>query len=112
MNQENIALVVDVEAFFGLTDWAQGPPPSIGWWKTRRSTRPDLYQPQRRWWNGTCWSVYCTPKHSDEHCEEAKIGQTKVEDVEWCGLNHPHPDGYPYVFDFSPRTKLHTLKRR
>lgn len=113
MKQENIALVVNVEKFFGLSEWSSGPPPFVGWWKTRRKNFPNLIQPQRRWWDGQQWSVFCRSDNSDEETAERAKTPIPVKDpVEWCGLLHPHPDGYPYQLERSDRTKLHGLKRR
>lgn len=113
MKQENIALVVNVEAFFGLTEWVTGAPPTIGWWKTRVKGHPTRFQPQRRWWNGEQWSLYVCPGEDDEATAEAKDEPTMLNnEIEWCGLKHPHPDGYPYQLERSDRTKLHALKRR
>lgn len=105
-------LEVNIEEFFGLSDWASGSPPFIGWWKTRRTTNPNLYQPQRRWWDGVRWSVPCLTKNPDTLAVVIQQTPTHVDDVEWCGLKFPHPAGYSYEFGPSDRTKLHQLKRR
>lgn len=41
--------------------WHSGPPPSVGWWPTKRT----LVGEQLRWWDGLVWSVYCTQDDAD-----------------------------------------------
>ena len=82
-----------------LTDWADGPPPCMGWWNTRlkmsdaerEERRPRL---QRRWWDGEGWSmpaVVGDPFYDDEHCEDLKSMQsiTAADRIEWQGLAQP-----------------------
>lgn len=100
-HQYNGAPTVDVEAFLGLTTWARTdvqPPPSTGWWKTRRVSSPLLLQPQRRWWDGKRWSRAVLLVDDDETAEDA-AGEWTVTpnaDIEWCGLRTAHPLGYSY----------------
>ena len=104
-HQYSGAPTVNVEAFLGLTTWAltsEKPPPSTGWWKTRRVSSPLLLQPQRRWWDGKRWSRAVLLVDSDEAAEDAAGEHTSTpnNDIEWCGLKGPHPAGYEYRFYF------------
>lgn len=97
----SVELTVNVEAFLGLTNWvnaAERLPPTNGWWKTRRRSSPKLLQPQRRWFDGTTFSMPVLRIDSDEVAEAYGTTDTRVplSDIEWCGLKEPHPAGYPY----------------
>jgi hypothetical protein len=94
-------ITVDIEVFFGLTPWvscAVRRPPTTGWWKTRMSSSPLLNQPQRRWYNGHCFSLPVFPNHNDDEAEEAarEPSTLSIAAFEWCGLTQPHPHAYPY----------------
>lgn len=99
-------ITVDVEVWCGLTDWklsSDTPPPCRGWWKTRDAHSIRRTPNQRRWWNGKFWSTPVFPNtpaafdHVDllEDAEEFK-SLLPNDRIEWCGLEEPHPAGYPY----------------
>lgn len=96
-----VTLTVNVEMFIGLTPWVNAavmPPPTNGWWKTRRVSSPELIQPQRRWYDGKVFSGPVTLADCDEEAECVALLDTTVplSDIEWCGLAGPHPSGYEY----------------
>ena len=99
-------LQLDIEKFVGLTPWASGHPPFAGWWNTRLARNREALQPQRRWWNGTQWSVCVLLGEDDMVAETCQTTPTFADDVEWSGLQLPHPDGYDYPLMKSPRTEL------
>lgn len=107
MKQEQMELVVDVEAFIGLTPWVKtkdGRPPFLGWWKTRREDIPDMTY--RRWWNGMVWSKPVTPLDWDDEVEYQRkqiAALSLQEEIEWCGLKSPHPNGYGFPLAASAR---------
>lgn len=98
----SVDVTVNVEAFFGLTTWKRAcdePPPCTGWWKTRRRSSPGMLQPQRRWWDTKTFSYpVVVGEDSDEAAEEIAVAPTHIDldDIEWCGLQLPHPSGLPY----------------
>jgi len=69
-----------------LTDWAKGPPPSIGWWNASRMRN----ERARRWWNGASWSVAVMVNDPEAKAKRAQRtpdpwagGQSSIE---WRGL--------------------------
>ena len=90
-----------------LTPWTSGAPPMIGWWATRPTDSGDLITPyQRRWWDGRCWGLMVLRGESDEDAEWSRVTQSQADDIEWCGLPFPAPEGYPYMVDTTTRTKI------
>lgn len=89
-----ITQTVIPEVAIGCTEWAQGRPPTVGWWKVKENI--DLGG--RRWWSGTWWSRIVYPDYTEEDCVEAqRLPSTRnLEGMFWCGLRRPHPDPYPY----------------
>ncbi len=68
-----------------LTDWAEGPPPCVGWWNASVVRDPDC----RRWWDGKCWSRAVWNIESEESAERAKRVPFSVGDgrkMEYRGL--------------------------
>lgn len=70
--------------------WHKGPPPHIGWWETSASlagqsgTSTARLTGAWRWWDGSCWSLYCMP---DEHpggvARRAKLPSGASGRMEW-----------------------------
>ena len=95
-------LTVNVEALIGLTAWKSAafePPPTTGWWRTRKATSPLLLQPQRRWWDGRNFSLPVLVNFDDEdEAEQLLVCPALIPpiNIEWCGLKEPHPSGYSY----------------
>jgi hypothetical protein len=102
----NKQLILNVEAFIGLTGWSkttEQPPPFLGWWETRRE---DVERVScRRWWNGHHWSKPVWPDMFEEadRLKTIPAGLEIQPQIEWCGLNKPHPDGYDYPLVASAR---------
>lgn len=82
------------------TEWKDGPPPSEGWWPASRCEDKHT----RRWFSATSgWS-----KPASGMCDVVmdRITETGIvvpdevathqEQIQWCGLTEPHPDGYTY----------------
>lgn len=70
-----------------LTDWASGPPPSVGWWNASTREDPDA----RRWWSGRVWSAACWPGDSahTEQCAKLKKAKRDTQKlIRWRGLAH------------------------
>lgn len=90
----------------GLTAWASGPPPMLGWWGTRLSQNPDAMQPQCRWWDGHRWSLVVLPDDDEEEVLSSKATPTTATGVEWRGFTAPAAGGYDYPLLPSPRTTM------
>ena len=96
-----VDLTLNVAAFIGHTDWAlasMNPPPSTGWWETRRKSSPNLLQPQRRWYDGKVFSAPVLLGCGDDDAEDlaSTPASVQADDIEWRGLKEPWPQGYPY----------------
>lgn len=89
------------EQLLGLTPYKKGPPPTVGWWKTRGAGLDG-----RRWWNGLVWSLPVLVGESDEDAEACQNQPSAASDrIEWCGLKAEHFD----TAEVTPsmRTMLH-----
>ena len=90
----------------GLTTWASGYPPLLGWWATRITEQPLALQPQRRWWDGREWSLAVMPGETDAEVAAAAATPTRAAHIEWRGLRQQPPGGYEYPLVVSPRTYM------
>lgn len=97
-----------------VSDWMQGPPPLVGWWRCWVvKTMPPLTEERRRWWNGVEWSVACLVGSTDEEAEECRKRPAIIPMrlIHWCGLaDKPDLTSYPYFAIRSDRTILHQAK--
>ena len=98
-------LALDIEDPGGLTPWASGRPPMIGWWKTRIAAQPTVLQPQRRWWDGRQWSLLVVIGESDHEAAQARATPSPNQDIEWQGLTIAPTYGEEQKFFLTPRTE-------
>ena len=89
------ALRMGVAQHTGLTEWADGPPPRVGWWNARvkRSKAKGL---RRRWWDGSAWSIPVTVGIDSD--DDARLLQrtTSLVDpalIQWQGLDWDGGEG-------------------
>lgn len=123
-----------LEELLGTTPYRKGPPPCVGWWKTRRTDNLGNHAlPARRWWDGVGWSTAVSPGiDPDEHTLAAKSTRwhhPAAAYLEWCGLasQPPHeqlplgqwyavpPGSEPLVavdFEASGGASVRTLRHR
>ena len=83
------ALGMGVAEHTGLTEWADGPPPRVGWWNARVRGQ-NRKVPMRRWWNGACWSFPVVVGYDDdEYARRMQATPSAVDpaDVQWQGLD-------------------------
>lgn len=78
------------------TDWAEGPPPSEGWWIASRYGQSE--RPRRFYSKDIGWSRPVYEGESDEIALSLQRDTRAVEpeEIRWKGLTAPHPDGYSY----------------
>lgn len=63
-----------------MTQWHEGPPPSIGWWPASTVRNSDAI----RWWDGREWSCAAYQHYSAKDAgAKAKLTSFDQDKIEW-----------------------------